>query len=230
MPASACPPRRSRSWARRATAPLRTASWCPRRTSQRGRRASRGTSRLHLNLAGLTAWRAAISCAGAGPGRRVLVTGAGSGVATFAVQIAVAVGSEVWVTTSTYAKLERVRELGAHGGVLYSQPGWGSSLREAAGGGFDAVIDSWGADCWPEALPALRWGGVLVSFGDTGGETSTIPVSDVYWAWRSIVGTTMGSPEEYPGAARPCHHPLLAAGDRHRPRPGGHRCGGAAAG
>ena len=38
---------------------------------------------------------------------------------------------------------------------------------------------------------------MLVSFGDTGGETSTIPVSEVYWAWRSIVGTTMGSPEEY---------------------------------
>jgi len=150
-----------------------------------------------VNLAGLTAWRAAITCAGAGPGRRVLVTGAGSGVATFAVQIAVAVGSEVWVTTSTEAKLKLVRELGARGGVLYSQPGWGSSLREAAGGGFDAVIDSWGADCWPEALPALRWGGVLVSFGDTGGETSTFPVSEVYWAWRSIVGTTMGSPEEY---------------------------------
>jgi zinc-binding alcohol dehydrogenase/oxidoreductase len=150
-----------------------------------------------LNLAGLTAWRAAITCARAGAGRRVLVTGAGSGVATFAVQIAAAVGGEVWVTTSTDAKLERVRELGARGGVLYSQPDWGSSLRQAAGGGFDAVIDSWGADCWPDALRALRWGGVLVNFGDTGGENSTIPVSEVFWAWRSIVGTTMGSPEEY---------------------------------
>jgi zinc-binding alcohol dehydrogenase/oxidoreductase len=90
-----------------------------------------------------------------------------------------------------------LRELGAHGGVVYSQPDWGVRLREAAGAGFDAVIDSWGADGWPEALRALRWGGVLVNFGDTGGETSTIPVNDVYWAWRSIVGTTMGSPDEY---------------------------------
>jgi NADPH:quinone reductase-like Zn-dependent oxidoreductase len=126
-----------------------------------------------------------------------LVTGAGSGVATFAVQIAAAVGSEVWVTTSSDAKLARLQELGARGGILYTQPDWGLSLREAAGGGFDAVVDSWGADCWPDALRALRWGGVLVSFGDTGGENSTIPVSEVYWAWRSIVGTTMGSPEEY---------------------------------
>jgi NADPH:quinone reductase-like Zn-dependent oxidoreductase len=150
-----------------------------------------------LSLAGLTAWRAVITCARAAEGRRVLVIGAGSGVATFAVQIAAAVGSEVWVTTSTNAKLERLRELGARGGVVYSQPDWGSSLREAAGAGFDAAIDSWGADAWPEALRALRWGGVLVNFGDTGGETSTVPVSEVYWAWRSIVGTTMGSPEEY---------------------------------
>ena len=150
-----------------------------------------------LSLAGLTAWRAVVTCARAGDGRRVLVTGAGSGVATFAVQIAAAIGSEVWVTTSTEAKLGRLRELGARGGVVYSQPDWGLSLREAAGAGFDAAIDSWGADGWADALRALRWGGVLVSFGDTGGEASTIPVAEVYWAWRSIVGTTMGSPGEY---------------------------------
>jgi zinc-binding alcohol dehydrogenase/oxidoreductase len=150
-----------------------------------------------LSLAGLTAWRAVITCARAAEDSRILVTGAGSGVATFAVQIAAAVGCDVWVTTSTDAKLDRLRELGARGGVLYSQPGWGSALRDMAGAGFDAAIDSWGAEGWPETLQALRWGGVLVSFGDTGGETSTIPVSDVYWAWRSIVGTTMGSPEEY---------------------------------
>ena len=74
----------------------------------------------------------------------MLVTGAGSGVATFAVQIAAAVGSEVWVTTSTGAQLARLRELGARGGALYSHGDWGSRLREAAGGRFDAVVDSWG--------------------------------------------------------------------------------------
>ena len=127
----------------------------------------------------------------------MLVTGAGSGVATFALQIAVGVGSEVWVTTSSEEKLARLRELGAYGGVLYSDPGWESTLSGSTGDGFDLVIDSWGAESWAPALRALRWGGVLVSFGDTGGETSTVAVSDVYWAWRSIVGTTKGSPEEY---------------------------------
>src|SRR5258706_4656679 len=109
-----------------------------------------------LGLAGLTAWRAAVTCAGVAQGRRVLVTGAGSGVATFAVQIADALGGEVWVTTSTDAKLERLKQLGARGGVVYSQPEWGSQLRESAGGAFDAVIDSWGAEGWQEALQVLR--------------------------------------------------------------------------
>jgi zinc-binding alcohol dehydrogenase/oxidoreductase len=150
-----------------------------------------------LNLAGLTAWRAVVTCAGVREGGRLLVTGAGSGVATFAVQIAAALGGEVWVTTSNDEKLDRLRDLGARGGVVYSQRGWSATLREAAGGPFDSVVDSWGAEGWSDALQALRWGGVLVSFGDTGGESSTIPVSEVYWAWRSIVGTTMGSPEEF---------------------------------
>ena len=73
-----------------------------------------------VGLAGLTAWRAVVTCARAGEGRRVLVTGAGSGVATFAVQIAAAMGSEVWVTTSSEAKLRRLRGLGACGGLVYS--------------------------------------------------------------------------------------------------------------
>ena len=38
---------------------------------------------------------------------------------------------------------------------------------------------------------------MLVSFGDTSPSEAKVEVSDVYWAWRSIAGTTMGSPEEY---------------------------------
>jgi zinc-binding alcohol dehydrogenase/oxidoreductase len=150
-----------------------------------------------LSLAGLTAWRAAVTCAGAGKGRRLLVTGAGSGVATFAVQIAASLGAEVWVTTSSEDKLARLTALGARGGVLYSDAGWADRLRAVAGGGLHAAIDSWGASEWEPILSTLDWGGTLVNFGDTGGETATIPVSEVYWAWRSIVGTTMGSPAEY---------------------------------
>jgi zinc-binding alcohol dehydrogenase/oxidoreductase len=150
-----------------------------------------------LNLGGLTAWRAAVTCAGAGPGRSLLVTGAGSGVSTFVVQIAAALGARVFVTTSTEPKLARARQLGAEGGVSYGEPNWPEQLVGLAGDRLDAAVDSYGGPAWEGALQALRPGGTLVSFGDTGGEETTITTSEVYWQWRRIVGTSMGSPREY---------------------------------
>jgi NADPH:quinone reductase-like Zn-dependent oxidoreductase len=111
-----------------------------------------------LNLGGLTAWRATVTCAGAAPGSSVLVTGAGSGVATFATQIAVARGARVYVTSSTEEKLERARSLGAAGGVSYRDADWPQRLRELAGGGLDAAIDSYGGPSWEGALQSLRNG------------------------------------------------------------------------
>lgn len=150
-----------------------------------------------VNLAGLTAWRAAITCAKAGPGRSVLVTGAGGGVSTCAIQIAAAVGAEVYVTSSTSEKIERAIALGAKAGVLYHDPQWPQQIRAAAGDGLDAAIDSFGGASWDGCLKALGRGGVLVNFGDTGAPEATVDLSDIYWGWRSIVGTTMGSHEEY---------------------------------
>jgi zinc-binding alcohol dehydrogenase/oxidoreductase len=150
-----------------------------------------------LNLGGLTAWRAAVTCAGAGPGRSVLVTGAGSGVSTFVVQIAAALGARVFVTTSNDEKLRRAGALGAEGGVSYHDPDWPGQLRNLLGGGFDAAVDSFGGPSWDGALQALRTGGTLVSFGDTSGAQTTITTAEVYWQWRRVLGTSMGSPREY---------------------------------
>ena len=150
-----------------------------------------------LNLGGLTAWRATVTHARARPGQKLLVTGAGGGVATFAVQIAVAMGARVWVTSSSDDKIARAQALGAEGGFRYDDPEWAAAARAATVGGLDAVIDSYGADAWEPCLTALRPGGTLVSFGDTGGTEATITVAAVYWEWRRIIGTSMGSPREY---------------------------------
>jgi zinc-binding alcohol dehydrogenase/oxidoreductase len=150
-----------------------------------------------LPLAGLTAWRVLFSCARVTSGVRVLITGASGGVSSFLVQLAAAMGARVFVTTSTVEKRDRALALGASAGVLHVDPDWPSAVLAAAGGPLDAVVDSFGGPSWPLALPLLRWGGVFVSFGDTGGSTATVEVSDVYWNWRSIVGTSMGSPEEF---------------------------------
>ncbi len=129
-------------------------------------------------LAGLTAWRATVTCAGAAPGRRLLITGGGSGVSTFCLQIAHALGAEVWVTSGSDAKIARCVELGARGGFRYDDPDWPRQVRAATGGeGVHAVIDSFGGAGWEQALAALARGGVLVNYGDTGGDEATIPVA-----------------------------------------------------
>ena len=145
-----------------------------------------------LPLAGLTAWRAAVTHAGAAAGRRILVPGAGGGAATFVVQIAAALGAEVLVTTSSEAKLTRLRELGAVGGALYTESDWADHV-----GPVDAVVDSVGGVVWAGALALLRAGGRLVNFADTAGETGTVPLDAFFHDHLRIQGTTMGSPREF---------------------------------
>jgi len=150
-----------------------------------------------LPLGGLTAWRAVFTCGRTIAGSRVLVTGAGGGVSSFAIQLAVAAGADVFVTTGSPEKAEIALEIGARAAVSYRDPHWPEAIREAAGGSLDTVIDSFGGPTWSLALPLLRWGGALVSYGDTGDPNATVQVADVYWNWRSIIGTSMGSPDEF---------------------------------
>jgi zinc-binding alcohol dehydrogenase/oxidoreductase len=145
-----------------------------------------------LPLGALTAWRAVAVLAEAGPGKTVLVPGAGGGVATFVIQIANALGARVLVTSSSPEKIERARELGAEGGADYRDADWPEQL-----GPVDAVIDSVGAAVWPGALRALAPGGRLVNFGDTGGDTAEVEVDRVFFSHLRIQGTTMGSPRDF---------------------------------
>lgn len=152
-----------------------------------------------LPTAGLTAWRALVTCAEAGPGKTILVTGAGGGVATFAVQIGAALGARVLVTTSSPEKLERARGLGAEDGADYRDRRWPETVRPV-----DAVIDSVGGDVWRGALATLRPGGVLVTFGDTGGELGSVPIADFFFRYLRIHGTTLGSPGEFDALLAHC--------------------------
>jgi NADPH:quinone reductase-like Zn-dependent oxidoreductase len=150
-----------------------------------------------LPLAGLTAYRALFTRGELAPDETVLILGAGGGVATIAVGLAAAARARVLVTTSSIAKLERATVLGADGGALYTEPRWPEVIRELTGGqGVDLVIDSVGST-WPDALSTLRAGGRLVSFGATGSSTTEVDVRRFYFGQQTILGTTMGSPQDF---------------------------------
>jgi zinc-binding alcohol dehydrogenase/oxidoreductase len=147
-------------------------------------------------LAGLTAYRALFEVGRLTGDETVLVLGAGSGVSTIAVSLAAQAGARVLVTSSSEAKIERAKELGAAGGVLYTEEGWPEAV-----GPVDVVLDSVGTT-WRDSLRALRRGGRLVVFGGTGGPEVTLDVRAVYLSWQSILGTTMGSGRDFAALLR----------------------------
>jgi zinc-binding alcohol dehydrogenase/oxidoreductase len=158
-----------------------------------------------LPLAGVTAYRALLY-KGFGnqrpaKGTRVLVTGIGGGVAVFAAQFAAALDCDVYVTSSSAAKLAKAKRLiaGCKGGVLYTEAQWSKSLLKLTSGGkFQVVIDGAGGDGIAECLKCLQGGGRFVSYGSTAGPTgSAIALPMVFLNNLEILGTAMGSPSDF---------------------------------
>ncbi len=151
-----------------------------------------------LPLAGLTAFRAVVVRAAVRPGERVLVHGIGGGVALFALQFARAAGAVVIVTSTVDEKLKRARALGADAGVNARTANWPAAVREWSGGnGVDVVIDSIGGELYASSLPLLRPGGRLVSYGTTVSEQANIDLSTLFWHQLNLLGSTMGSPQDF---------------------------------
>ncbi len=148
-------------------------------------------------LAGLTAWRAVVTQAQVQAGQTVLVTGAGSGVSTFAIQWAAGLGAEVYVTSGSQEKIEKARAIGAVGGISYRQRDYHKTLSKQAGG-FNAIIDSAGGDDMNNLLGTLRPAGRFVFFGATMGIPATgLELPRLFFNQTRIQGTMMGSNAEF---------------------------------
>jgi zinc-binding alcohol dehydrogenase/oxidoreductase len=149
-----------------------------------------------LPLTGLTAYRAVFSRAGLKPSDRVLITGIGGGAAVFALQFALLIGAEVWVTSSSPEKISRAVALGAKGGFDYTKPEWPAEAAKVTGG-FDVIVDSAGGDGFEKLLDLSAPGARVVFFGATRGNPSVLPMRKVFWRQISLLGTTMGSPADW---------------------------------
>ena len=148
-------------------------------------------------LAGLTAWRAVVTQAQVQAGQAVLVTGAGSGVSTFAIQWAAGLGAEVYVTSGSQDKIEKAQAIGAVGGISYRQADYHKTLSKQAGG-FNAIIDSAGGDDMNNLLGTLRPAGRFVFFGATMGIPATgLALPRLFFNQTRIQGTMMGSNAEF---------------------------------
>lgn len=131
-----------------------------------------------LTTAGLTAWRALMSDGSLKPGETVLIQGTG-GVSIFALQFAKMAGATVIATSSSEAKLEKLRNLGADHTINYKKTNnWGDAALELTNGrGVDHVIEVGGPDTLAQSMIAARIGGHISLIGiltGLGGELSVV--------------------------------------------------------
>jgi len=151
-----------------------------------------------IPLAGLTAYRAAVTRGRVGAGDTVLVLGIGGGVATFVLLIATALGARVLVTSGSDDKIARARALGADDGFNYKTVNWVKAVKEATGEqGADLIIDGTGGATFDQALDAARPSGRVVSYGSTTGPVPELAVRRLFFKQLDVMGSTMGSPDDF---------------------------------
>ncbi|HEV3092245.1 MAG TPA: zinc-binding dehydrogenase [Candidatus Cybelea sp.] len=148
-----------------------------------------------IPLAGLTAYRAVFTRGAITAGETVLITGIGGGVQSFVLLFVKHAGARAIVTSSSDEKLERARALGADLCINYkTSPDWAKIARAA--GPIDAAIDSSGGQTLRDALDAVRPGGRVVIYGGTNGD-ATIKMFPLFWKHLTILGTSMGSSQDF---------------------------------
>ncbi len=150
-----------------------------------------------IPLAGLTAYRATFTRGRITKDDVVLIPGVGSGVQTFVLLYAKHVGALTVVTSGSDEKLARAKALGADEIINYkTDPDWHKTARKATGGGPTLTVDSTGGETLAKCLDIARPGGRVVVYGGTQGDAKIKPFS-LFWKHLDVLGTSMGSPEDF---------------------------------
>ncbi len=152
-----------------------------------------------LPLGGLTAFRAAFVQGQLKPKECVLITGVGGGVAALALQMAVAAGANVFVTSGEENKIRQAVKWGALHGENYRDSEGFKKLSAVAEkhGGIDLIIDSAGGKTFGELVNLVKPGGRIVNFGATAGNPELLDLRKLFWKQIMIQGSTMGTRDDF---------------------------------
>lgn len=169
-----------------------------------------------FTCAGVTAWSALVTQGGVKAGDTVLVLGTG-GVSLFALQIARLHGARVIVTSSSDAKLERARALGASETINYkSHPDWEKKARELTGGtGVDHVVEVGGGGTFAKSVRAVRVSGQISLIGVLAGNSTDVNLAPILMQNIRVQGVIVGSRDTFEDLLRAVsHHQLRPVVDR----------------
>ena len=148
-----------------------------------------------LPCAAVTAWQALFERGRPlAAGETLLVQGTG-GVALFALQLGVAQGARVILLSSSDAKLERARALGAWGLINYRErPDWDAEvLRLTEGVGAQHILELGGAQTFQRSLNCLAYGGRLAQIGVLSGGVARPDLGRLQRLNGSLEGIVVGS-------------------------------------
>jgi NADPH:quinone reductase-like Zn-dependent oxidoreductase len=132
-----------------------------------------------------TVWSNVFMLARLRRGETLLVHGGASGIGTFAVQLAKALGSRVVTTVGSAEKARRLTELGADEVVNYREEDFADRLSA------DVILDIIGAKYLAQNIRALNTGGRMVTIGLQGGAKAELDLGALLTKRASIHGTTL---------------------------------------
>ncbi|KLP09766.1 alcohol dehydrogenase [Fusarium fujikuroi] len=156
-----------------------------------------------LPCSALTAWNALYGLKAVLPGDWVLTQGTG-GVSISALQFAKAAGARVVATTSSAAKAQKLKDLGADHVINYKElPNWGEEAKRLTEGGVDHVLEVGGAHTITESLKAVNLGGVVTIIGWIAGPGETGPSFPQILSSMAVVrGIVVGSRDQFEAMVR----------------------------
>ncbi|KAL6249906.1 hypothetical protein RBB50_003762 [Rhinocladiella similis] len=156
-----------------------------------------------LPCAAVTAWNALYGLRGRAlqKDQAVLIQGTG-GVSLFAMQFALKAGASVIATTSSPAKEEKLRAMGAHHVINYkNNPHWGETAKKISprGEGVHHIIEVGGSSSMEQSLRAIRIEGLISLIGFLGGKDAVSPCNfgDCLATLSIVRGVNVGSKEQF---------------------------------
>jgi NADPH:quinone reductase-like Zn-dependent oxidoreductase len=145
-------------------------------------------------LAGQTAYQMLINRAQAKEDDTVLIWGSSSGVGSFGLQIAKAIGCNVIATGGSTAKCKQASDLGADISLNHYEDNILGAVKDFTNGnGVDVVFEHSGASTWDISMKILGRHGRVVTCGATTGSKVSIDLRYIFFKQQSILGSTMGN-------------------------------------
>lgn len=126
------------------------------------------------------------------PGETLLIHGGSSGIGTTAIQLAKALGSNVYVTAGSDEKCAACVKIGADAAINYKTQDFAEEIKKLTGGkGVDVILDMVGADYFARNCQSLGMEGRLVYIATQSGVKTELDIRPIMQKHLFITGSRL---------------------------------------